>query len=331
MKDFFSEVVWVNALYWLYGLLGVCLLFVLYGVRYVKRTKALALFNKQLIYQHFNWQRYLKALLYVFGVLALYVTFLDPRWGKRDDVLTREGRDIVIALDVSKSMLAQDRLPNRLAYAKNKIKTMLRRLQADRFALILFSGSAFVHCPLTADYATFMLFLDQLDSETISSGTTAVDQALKEALKMFETMPSKKHKLLVLLTDGEDFSSNLVGFKTQAQEQCLTIFSLGLGTSEGAPIPLFDDSGALIGHQRDEQGNIVISRLNEGILRTLSEDTGGRYAVASEDNVDIDAVCSYVESLEREQFEQKKTEAQEPRYYYFALLALIFFLLEWLL
>ena len=243
----------------------------------------------------------------------------------------QEGRDLFIALDVSRSMLARDYEPDRLNFAKKKIKRLLHTLDCERVGLLLFSGTAFVQCPLTSDHAAFTMFLDSVDVETISSGTTALDLAIKKVLEAFGQNPDRKNKLLVLYTDGEDFSSNLAGVKRQAHQEGLHIFTMGVGTPEGAPIPLLDEKGKPKGHQLDQKGAVVISRLNEGILHTLAADSGGAYIRLTQDDTDIKALMRQVQQFEKEQLEDKKFATLEEQYPYFLLISLISFALEWLL
>src|SRR5690606_8798990 len=183
--------------------------------------------------------------------IFLFIALLRPQWNKTEERIMQEGRDLYIGLDISRSMLAVDCKPNRLVYAKNKIKKLLKKLSCERVGLILFSGTAFVQCPLTSDYSAFYLYLDAVDAELISSGTTALDQAIQQALRSFSTMPDRKSKLLVLFTDGEDFSHNLSGIKKEAVEENLSIFTIGIGSTEGAPVPVFDAYGYPVGHQKD--------------------------------------------------------------------------------
>jgi Ca-activated chloride channel family protein len=272
----------------------------------------------------------IKTFVFMLGLFFLFITFLQPAWGKRDEIVAQEGRDLLIALDVSKSMLAQDRNPNRLEFAKTKIKKLVKTLECERVGLIIFAGSTIVLCPLTSDYKSFFMFLDQIDEQTISSGTTALDQAILKSIKIFEDMGSKKNKLLTIFTDGEDFSSNLAGVKAKAVDLGLTIFTIGLGTQEGAPIPLYDDHGNSLGHQKDDKGTVVISRLNEGILRALARETGGNYLLAQESDEDIRSLLQQLQQFEKEGIEDKKFSNLIERYAYFAAVSCVCFALEWL-
>lgn len=274
----------------------------------------------------------IKSCLMTGGVCFLLFALMRPCWNMKDEVVEQEGRDLFIALDISRSMLARDCDPYRLAFAKEKIKKLVHMLSCERVGLILFSGSTFVQCPLTSDHAAFFMFLDQIDVETISSGTTAIDQAIKQALRSFSEMPDRKNKLLVLFTDGEDFSSNLAGIKRDATAAGLHIFTLGVGTPEGAPIPLFDDHGKQTGHQVDKKGNVVISRLNEGILHALASDSGGTYIrLIRESGTDLQVLVNKVYAYEKEKIEEKKISTLEEQYPYFLIVSFLCFLFEWLL
>ncbi len=273
----------------------------------------------------------IRVTVLVAGIFFLFLALLRPQWNKSEETIMQEGRDLYIGLDISRSMLAVDSKPNRLASAKNKIKQVLKRLSCERVGLILFSGTAFVQCPLTSDYSAFYLYLDAVDAELISSGTTALDQAIKQALVSFSTMPERKNKLLVLFTDGEDFSHNLSGIKQEAAQNNLSIFTIGIGTPEGAPVPLFDVHGVQVGHQKDAKGNVVISRLNEGILNVLSQDAGGKYIRATDNDNDVIQFVREVEMREKEAVGEKKLSRYEDQYHYFSLVSFICFVVEWLL
>lgn len=303
-------------------------------VRYRKQFQArLALvgMHKEFLRNVSPKKQLLKCILIFVGCLFLCFALLRPQWDKSEETIIQEGRDLYIALDISRSMLATDCSPNRLHFAKEKIKSLVKKLSCERVGLILFSGSAFVQCPLTSDYGAFYLYLDAVDAELISSGTTALDQAIRQALNSFASTPDRKSKLLVLFTDGEDFSQNLNSIKQEAAESGLSIFTLGIGTPEGAPVPLFDAHGKLLGHQKDAHGGIVISRLNEVVLHSLSQDAGGKYIRAVDNDDDIATFIRSVRVFEKEQLAERKHSRYEDQYHYFVLVSFICFALEWLL
>ncbi len=287
---------------------------------------------RSLVIRNFSpYKQYLRVTLFVVGLLCLFFALLRPQWHRRQETIAQEGRDLFIALDISRSMLATDCYPNRLALAKKKIKQLLQMLDCERVGLILFSGSGFVQCPLTTDYAAFHMFLDHVDVETISSGTTALDAALQQSLEAFNAGAQRKNKLLVVFTDGEDFSRNLMQTKQEAKKANMSIFTLGVGTVEGAPIPIYNETGKQVGHQKDSKGNVVISQLNDGILYTLANDVGGMYLPITKDSSDLKKLVARIHDFEKEHFEDKQVARLDDKYHYFLLASLFCFLLEWLL
>lgn len=273
----------------------------------------------------------IKIILLSIASAGIFLALLRPMWNKKEEVVEQEGRDLFIALDISRSMLAADCEPNRLTCAKNKIKELLPMLSSERVGLILFSGSSIIQCPLTTDYEAFLMFLDAIDVHTVSSGTTALDQAISKALEAFDQMNDKKNKLLVIFTDGEDFSSNLSRVKHEAFEKGLRIFTIGIGTSQGAPIPLYDPYGRQDGHQLDDKGNVVISRLNEGILRSVAQDSGSMYISLTQDSSDLKTLVRAVESFEKEKLDDKTIAGLEEQYHYFLMISFLCLLLEWVI
>lgn len=276
-------------------------------------------------------RRGFKFLLRLLGFAGLFLALLHPSWGHRDEVVAQQGRDLFIALDISRSMLAQDVKPNRLAHAKKKIKELVSRLSSERVGLILFSGYSLVQCPLTSDYAAFFMFLDAVDAETVGSGTTALDQVIQKVISLFKEMPTKKNKLLVLFTDGEDFSTSLGDCKQQARDLGLHIFTVGVGTGQGAPVPVIDDRGEQQGVERDAKGAVVISRLNEGILSNLARETGGTYVHSAATDADVKKLVACVEQYEKERLEDKKVSHEEEQYPFFLAVSFFCYALEWLL
>ncbi len=284
------------------------------------------------VLKNYSFTRFLaRSILLVSSLLLLVTALCRPQWKKKEELVAQEGRDVLIALDISRSMLAADLEPNRLTMAKNKIKKLLSFLDCERVGLILFSGSAFVQCPLTNDYSAFFMYLDHVDAETISSGSTIITQAISQALNSYKSMPSKKSKLLVIFTDGEDFSEDLHLYKQQARDQNLKIFTVGVGTQEGAPIPIYDEQGKRVGHQKDKKGNVVISHLNDDILSVLAKEAGGNHIRLTSNNDDMRQIVDLIKRFEKERFEDKKVLHFEDKYYLFLLMSFVCLGIEWLL
>lgn len=314
----------------------IILLIAVYIWQYYKRRTLITYLvgnrSYDLLNHYFPVRQFIKLLCAICAILLLWLALMRPSWGKIDQKIEQEGRDVLIALDISRSMLAQDVKPNRLEYAKKKVRALVQKLHSERVGLLIFSGTPLVQCPLTTDHDAFFMFLNQLDAETISFGTTALDLALKKAVTVLSDGREAKTKLLVVLTDGEDFSSNLKTVKEQVIKDGLILFTIGIGTSEGAPIPIVDENGKQIEYQKDEKGVVVMSRLNEGILRALAHESGGQYVHAvTNDDSDIVGIINSVEQYEKQKFDQKNVIQEEERYPYFIAIALIFFLIEWIL
>lgn len=277
--------------------------------------------------QNFSRTRFIiKCLLFVLSAIFLLIALLSPQWGATDNV-KQEGRDIVVALDVSKSMLAQDDQPNRLEFAKNKIKKFVNMVDTDRVGLVLFSGDAFVQVPLTRDLDSFLSFLDQVDVESISGGSTDIQKAIEKSTDMFEAYKIDNKRLLVLFTDGEDFSKNV----EKNQDKNLAIFTVGLGSKEGAPIPFYDDRGIQNGHIKKNDGSIVISKLNEQNLMNLSRSTGGKYIKSSIDDSDLNYIIDTLKYYEKHEFGSRQFDIYENQYPYFIFISFVFLLIEWIL
>ena len=288
--------------------------------------------NQKEVYQFFSDKRlFLKVILQVVSLVFLFTAILQPQWDKKEINVQQEGRDLLIALDISRSMLVKDLKPNRLEFTKLKIRNLLKKLDFERVGLILFSGSAFLQCPLTADHGAFLMFLDQVDVESISSGTTAIDSAILKATEVFGQSKDRKNKLLLLATDGEDFSLNLDSVKNKAIQENITVFSLGIGTEQGAPIPLLDNKGNQMGHEVDQNGNIAISRLNENSLRSISENLSGKFFRFTYDDSDLNSITKIIQSYEKEKFDDKKMSRYQDQYPWFLAVTFLCLALEWIL
>lgn len=338
---------WATAHYFFYLL--PCLLFgsflLTYRVCWQKKTATLLESDQKLLRNFSVAKKIAKMFLLFLALCGLAFALARPQWDDTRQVVAQEGRDVLIALDISRSMLAQDVKPSRLEAAKKKIKQLVSRFGAERVCLMVFSGVSFIQCPFTTDIGAFLSFLDLVDVESISSGSTALDKALEKAVETFSNQPTKKHKIVVIVTDGEDFSPSAQATKEKIANLGLSIFTIGVGTPEGAPIPLIDENGNTRGHVRQarpdqpstgqsaaEDGQIVITRLNEPLLKKMAQDTGGRYVRATMDNEhDIEQLVDDVKHFEKEKFEDRLVSAKQEKYYIFAALSFLCLLTEWIL
>ena len=215
-----------------------------------------------------------RALLVVGAVVFLLLALARPQWGYFREEVPQRGLDIVVAIDTSKSMLAADIAPNRLARAKLAALGLLQESKSDRFGLIAFAGSAFLECPLTIDEGAFRQSVEALDVNSISEGGTSLAEAIDTAARAFKE--GDNYKVLVLLTDGEDNDAGAENAAKSAAKDGLRIFTVGIGTAAGELLQFRDPNGGLE-YIRDQQGNVVKSHLNESLLRQIAADAGGAY------------------------------------------------------
>lgn len=288
--------------------------------------------HQKMLFKNFSIRRtWFKAVCISISLLCMFLALLQPQWGMKEQEMVQEGRDLMILLDISKSMQAKDLKPSRLECAKLKIRNLLKKLSCERVGLIVFSGSAFVQCPLTSDYSAFLMFLDHVDSESLASGTTNLSGAFSKVIEVYKNIPERKHKLALLLTDGEDFSIHLESIKKELTTQAITLFTLGIGTPEGAPIPKVDEYGNIQGHEQDEQGNVALSKLDEQKLSSIATTLNGHYVRAGYDDSDINAIVKRVTQYEKETFADKKISHYHDQYPWFLGGALLLLALEWII
>ncbi len=216
-------------------------------------------------------RRTFRAALLCSAVLSLVLALAGPMWGFRWEEVHREGIDLIVALDTSRSMLATDVKPNRLGRAKLAVEDLLAQLQGDRAGLVAFAGSAFVQCPLTLDQGAFRESLDAIEVGIIPRGGTNLGAAIDAGLEAFEGRQGN-HEALVLITDGESHEGDVKEATKRAQERGVKIYTVGIGTAEGELVPA--DAG---GYVKDRKGQVVKSRLDEDTLKQIATDTGGVY------------------------------------------------------
>jgi Ca-activated chloride channel family protein len=265
------------------------------------------------------------------SALALVIfAIARPQWGSTEGIVQSEGLQVVVALDVSNSMLAQDLRPSRLERAKLEIAELMNRLGGDEIALVLFSGASFVQLPLTSDYATARGFLDAARPETISLPGTAIGDAVRTALRAFDDR-RPGDKAIVLLTDGEDHETDPLDAAREAEEAGVLIYAIGYGSPEGAPVPVYDARGQLRGNRADASGQPVVSRLDETTLREMTEISGGAYWRSGAAAGGLERLITSLEGLEQGSVESRLESLRTERFPWFlALAALLLFAAEWM-
>jgi Ca-activated chloride channel family protein len=266
-------------------------------------------------------------LSYTFLVLALS----RPQIGTTLEIMKRSGLDIMIGLDISASMLAEDIKPNRLLKAKHAISSFIDRLEGDRVGLIAFAGDSFVQCPLTIDYAAAKLLLDALNVDTISQSGTEINQAIKIAASSFN-QEEDKYKVLLFFTDGEDHGKRAIEAAKAAASQGIRIYCVGVGLpNQGTPIPLRQSNGELRGYKHDRNGKPIVTKLEDALLREIAQLTNGNYYQATPGEAEMDRLFAELAAIEKRKIEERQFTRYEDRFQYFLAFALLFLVWEFLL
>jgi Ca-activated chloride channel family protein len=281
----------------------------------------LPLLLKNAPYISFARQR-TKAVLVLAALALVCVALARLQFGTHMEKLEREGLDIVIAVDLSNSMLARDIKPSRLEKAKQEIRSIIERLRGDRIGLVAFAGEAFVQCPLTLDYAAARMLLGVMDQNTVSVQGTSLEAAITAARKAY-SQQEKKHKVLVLLTDGEDQEGRAVEAASDARKDGIRIYTVGIGSPAGEPIPVIDRKGEQVGFKKDRQGEVIVSRLDEATLQKIALETGGKYYHATAGELELDHIFEEISSMEKKELEGTLVTRYDDRYQWPLLLALI--------
>ncbi len=286
--------------------------------------KKLSLFTaRSFSNRRFIWKEVLIVVVFLFSVFAL----IRPQWGFDWQEVRRQGLDILVLVDTSKSMLTEDVKPNRLERAKLAVKDLLKKLKGDRIGIIAFAGDAFLTCPLTADYSGFVLSLDSLSIDSIPRGGTDLGKAIQESLKGYEDVPAQ-YKAVVVLTDGENWEGDPVQWAKVAAQKKIRIYTVGIGTREGELIHMVKEDGDA-GFIKDSSGNFVKSRLNESVLKEVAAVTGGAYVRSSGAELGLDYIYdNYLSRLEKRDIESKMEQRYYERFQIPLFLAFLFLVFE---
>ena len=264
-----------------------------------------------------------RTVLLLAAVVLLVTALARPQFGDRVDTVRREGQDVVVALDLSASMEAEDIAPNRLAAAKLAVGRLIERLDGDRIGLVAFAGEAFVQSPLTLDYAAAALFLNAMEPDLVPVPGTDLGQAIEVALDGFGE-PGERNRQLVVITDGEDHEGAIDAAVERAADEGVRVYTVGLGSTEGVPVPSFDESGAPNGFLRDDEGSVVTTRLDDVTLQRVADRTGGAYYhAAAGSGAAFDRLVEELTGGGGGEIESREVTRYEEQYQIFLGLALL--------
>ena len=326
----FANPDWLN---WLWALLPAAALLLLLALRQRRR---LARFSQsaRVLERLLGEVSYLKkglALLLALAALAFGLLALArPQWGTRMENVTRKGVDVLIAVDSSFSMNTSDVPPNRLAKAKEELLSLLQRLSEARVGVVSFAGSAFLQCPLTIDRAAAGMFLEILDTGHIPDPGTDIGAAIQLARETF-LKHQQKYKVLILITDGENLAGDPLAEATRAAEEGVVIFTIGIGTPSGQPIPVRDERGEVVDYMKDEGDNPVISKLDESSLAEIARVGRGRYFRATAFETEVEAVAQEIDGMEKKELQSQMVRRYLDRFQWPLLAAILCLIAEGLL
>jgi Ca-activated chloride channel family protein len=272
-------------------------------------------------------RRIIKAALVGAAAFFLVLALARPQWGTKLESVTRRGVDVIIAVDTSTSMLAEDVKPSRLAQARAAVASFIDLLRGDRVGLVAFAGTAYVACPLTLDSTAASMFVDVLDTDLIPVQGTAIARAIQAATSAFRP-GERRYKVLVLLTDGEDHEGSVMAAARAAAAEGIIIYTIGVGSPSGEPIPLRSARGDIIGYKEDKNHRKVTSRLGEADLEAVALATGGRYFRSTPDGIELQRVYEEISRMDQRTLSGRMLSAYEERYQMPLAAALLILALE---
>jgi Ca-activated chloride channel family protein len=273
------------------------------------------LFNN--LYKHdFSIGKKLRSTGLLLGLFLLIAGAAGPKLGTEVREVKRSGVDVMIALDLSSSMNAEDVSPSRLEKAKYEITRLLERLKGDRVGLIVFTGEAYLQSPMTMDYSALRLFLNIVDTNQMPSTTTQLSSAMDVAIRAFEAIEedSKASKVLLIISDGENQGEDYEKSQQNVIDNNIDIYTIGIGTTEGATIPMYSSDGDFLGYKRDKQGKVVTTNLQPDILRNIARKGNGEYYQIQRGNDGVDGFIQEIDQLEKGEFARQEYADYKNQY-----------------
>tara|TARA_R110002126_G_C10490551_1_gene503836 strand:+ start:12303 stop:13358 length:1056 start_codon:yes stop_codon:yes gene_type:complete len=268
----------------------------------------------------------LKLIMLIFGIAFLVISLVNPKMGSKLKTVKREGVDVVFALDVSKSMLAEDIAPNRLEKAKQIISKIIAKLGSDRVGVIIYAGNAYPLLPITTDHAAANMFLQNANPDMVSSQGTAINEAL-ELAKTYYNNDDQTNRFLIIISDGEDHQEETKQMAQNLANDGVKVYTVGVGTEKGAPIPM-RLNGSMIGYKKDRQGETVITKRQPDILSEIADVANGRYVDGNITDNPVKEISEIIANAQKSEFETKQFSDYKDQFQWFLAIAILFLLLD---
>ncbi len=272
----------------------------------------------------------LKFILFSFSIAFIIIGLANPQIGSKMEEVKREGVDLMIAIDLSNSMLAEDLQPNRLMRAKQSISRLIDRLDGDRIGLVVFAGDAYVQLPITTDYSAAKLFLSTINTDIIPTQGTAIGKAIELSINSFD-VSNDQNKAIIIITDGENHEDDAIQKAKDAEDMGIFVHTIGMGSAEGGPIPIKNRYGSITSYQKDNSGNTVITKLNEEMLKEIAASGGGSYIRANSTQSSLNALFKEINKMEKKEIGSKVFTDYKDRFQWFLGIAIVLLLIESLL
>ena len=317
--------------YLLFAIVGLMVIFLLVFIwkkhtqKKFAHSKALRLLSPNRSF----FKSWIKVIILSLAIASLTLALVNPKIGTKTETISRAGVDVVFALDVSKSMLAEDIAPNRLDKSKQLITQIINSLGGDRVGIIGYAGSAFPQVPITTDFSTTKLFLNSMDTDMVSSQGTAITEAIKMA-ETYYNDEDQVNKVLFIISDGEDHEGNISEIVNEAANLGIRIYTIGVGTKKGGSIPI-KRNGILQYYKRDQNNQQVITRLNAEKLIEIATKGNGKYIDGSNTNEAVEQVTTILNGMNQKEFETKQFTDFKDRFQWFLGLAILLLVIELLL
>jgi Ca-activated chloride channel family protein len=269
----------------------------------------------------------LKFVLLNFTIFFLVLALAQPQMGTKMEKIQRKGIDVMIALDVSRSMLSQDVVPSRLEKSKLMIQTLLKKLDGDRVGLVIFAGNAYLQMPLTVDYSSLLLYLRSVNTNSVPTQGTIITQALEQSENAFKAT-DKKYKAIIVITDGEDHEESAIDKAEEIAADGSRIFTVGVGTPSGGTIPVYDQNGHKIDEKKDENGQVIVSKMNANMLQALAKAGNGNYYVLDNTKQVSDFLSKDIAKMETKTINDKVFTDFVEQFQYFLAFALLLLVID---